>query len=178
MDAQLHGYFVGDLSFQAHGDYSTSTNEIRYSFGAYFIYNLGYTATAQILGLFDWALGPRVAYPSNKSIELYFKEGSIPLSADASTKSQAIGERSFPSRALDETPGETSDEDYPGNGTSLWLSPVSGLHPRADDDQSGRSPQFSQPLTCPAGSSGDVRVPELRCKFLLPCTLLSSFTAL
>jgi chitinase len=97
MDAQLHGYIVGDLSFQAHGDYSTSTNKIRYSFGAYFIYNLGYTATAQILGLFDWALGPRVAYPSNKSIELYFKEGSIPLSADDSTNSQAIGERSFPS---------------------------------------------------------------------------------
>ncbi|KAJ0414559.1 hypothetical protein BJY00DRAFT_318644 [Aspergillus carlsbadensis] len=36
MDAQLHGYFIGDLSFQAHGDYSTSTNQIQYSFGAYF----------------------------------------------------------------------------------------------------------------------------------------------
>jgi hypothetical protein len=170
MDAQLHGYVIGDLLFQAHGDYSTSTNEITYWFGAYFIYNIGYSATTQILSLFDWALGPQVAYPSNKSIELYYKEGSIPLSvsSDEETNSQATGERTFIPQAHD-----GSSEDQIGNDISVWFSPATGLYPRADDDQNGRSAQFSQPLTCPARGSGDIRVPKLRCRLHFLPLLLS-----
>jgi chitinase len=53
MDAQLTGYVEGNLTFEAHADYKTDSNEIGYSFGTYFYYNLGYKAVAQILGFID-----------------------------------------------------------------------------------------------------------------------------
>ncbi|KAL2814184.1 hypothetical protein BJX63DRAFT_431584 [Aspergillus granulosus] len=53
-EAHLTGYVEGNLTFEAHADYDTDSNEIAYSFGSFFYYNLGYKAVAQIFGFTDW----------------------------------------------------------------------------------------------------------------------------
>jgi hypothetical protein len=80
MDAHLSGYVTGDLSFQASGDVTTGTGAFRSSYGVYVFYNLGYSATAQVLGLFNWALSPRKAWPQDQRINIYGPVSSeIPL---------------------------------------------------------------------------------------------------
>ncbi len=54
MDAQLTGYVTGDLSFQASGKANTATNSYQYTYGVYAFYNIGYKATALILGVLNW----------------------------------------------------------------------------------------------------------------------------
>jgi chitinase len=111
MDAQLSGFVTGDLSFQASGDVTTETGAFRYSYGVYIFYNLGYSATAKILGLFNWALSPRKAWPQDQRINVYGPvTGEIPL-----TK-----------RSLDD------DMDPYGSGFNSSL-----LLPRADGDGDG-----------------------------------------
>lgn len=80
MDAQLSGFVTGDLSFQASGAVTASTGSFRYTYGVYAFYNIGYSATASILGLFNWALTPRKAYSPDQRINVYGPvSGEIPL---------------------------------------------------------------------------------------------------
>ncbi|PHH75536.1 hypothetical protein CDD82_4401 [Ophiocordyceps australis] len=70
MDAQLSGYLVGTLSFQASTDVDTSTKTMHYSYGVYLLFNLGYSARAHILGLVDWAMAPREAFVPPKQVNV------------------------------------------------------------------------------------------------------------
>lgn len=142
MDAQLTGYMEGDLRFKAHADYNTDDNQINYSFGAYLYYNLGYKATAEILNFFDWALSPRKAYDPPRSIRLYEKRGTIPM-----TEPEPVEARGM--------------ESVWGNGTSPSLE--LGLVRRTDPmDLDPTPPEFTKKVLCPPGSSGDPQLPELR----------------
>lgn len=126
MDAQLTGYVMGDLSFQAHGDYDTTGNEFNYSFGAYLFYNLGYKATAQILNFIDWALAPRLAYDPRKTFKLYEKKGSIPMSSSAKSKREA---------AIDGPLHQNLVEvgSLTNGSISTYLDSASGLSKRGDE---------------------------------------------
>ncbi|KAI3068615.1 CAZyme family GH18 [Aspergillus niger] len=163
MDAQLTGYVIGDLSFQAHGDYDTTGNEFNYRFGVYLFYNLGYKATAQILNFIDWALAPRMAYDPRKTFKLYEKKGSIPMSSSAKSKREATIDGPL-HQDLVEVGSLT-------NGSiSTYLDSASGLSRRGDemDIDGPNAPEFTQNLKCPPGTSGDVQLPEIRfnCDFL------------
>ncbi|KAI1658123.1 putative bacteriodes thetaiotaomicron symbiotic chitinase [Daldinia decipiens] len=142
MDAQLTGYLMGDLSFQASGQADTNTGNFQYSYGVYAFYNIGYKATAVTLGLVNWATGPQQAFTPDKRINIYGPiSGEIPLHSK---------------RGLKE-PHDVSENITIGSGLSLL--------PRTDDDDDGLSPKtpdFTQQLSCPPGSSADVRLPELR----------------
>lgn len=142
MDAQLSGYVEGDLSFQAHADYNTDNDAIRYMFGAYIYYNLGYKATAKILNFIDWALNPRTAYNPPRSVKLYEKQGAIPM-----TEPEAVEARSI--------------EGSWGNGSSpsLELDLVRRTDPMDFDPT---PPEFTKKLSCPPGSSGNLQLLELR----------------
>ncbi|KAI9045865.1 Major Facilitator Superfamily protein [Aspergillus affinis] len=147
MNAQLTGYLKGILSFQAQGDYETDSNAFNYRLGVYFIYNIGYKATAQLLNFIDWALSPREAYNPDKTIKIYEKTGSISMSAEDEKRS-------------------LSDEQNATNAISSRsnsLSLSNTLVRRADDTQGPLDPKVKDPLSCPPSSSGDIRVPELRC---------------
>ncbi|GLA13200.1 hypothetical protein AnigIFM62618_009730 [Aspergillus niger] len=163
MDAQLTGYVMGDLSFQAHGDYDTTGNEFNYRFGAYLFYNLGYKATAQILNFIDWALAPRMAYDPRKTFKLYEKKGSIPMSSPAKSKREA---------AIDGPLHQDLVEvgSLTNGSISTYLDSASGLSRRGDEmDVDGpNAPEFTQDLKWPPGTSGDVQLPEIRfnCDFL------------
>ncbi|KAI1104572.1 putative bacteriodes thetaiotaomicron symbiotic chitinase [Jackrogersella minutella] len=142
MDAQLTGYVMGDLSFQASGQADTKTGVFQYSYGVYAFYNIGYKATAVILGLINWATGPQQAYTPDKRIDIYGPiSGKIPLHVKGKL-----------------------EELHESNNTAI--SEFShGLLPRADSDSDGLSPNtpdFTQQLSCPPGSSADVRLPEIR----------------
>jgi chitinase len=142
MDAQLTGYVEGNLTFEAHADYDTDSNEISYSFRTFFAYNLGYKAIAKILNFIDWALDAREAYKPSQRITLYEKLGTIPLSESATLETRAI------------------DGSW-GNDTSLAPELVpAGLIRRADGMD--LDPEFTKKVTCPKGSSGDPQLPELR----------------
>lgn len=150
MDAQLSGYVMGDLSFQASGDVSTTTGAFIYSYGVYAIYNLGYTAKATILGIVNWALDDRKAYNPDKHINIYGPvTGSIPL-----TKKRSL------------------EEDDSLNITSS-IPRLANRQTGSDDDTSPNSPDFTQNLQCPAGS-GEYKRPELR----FNCDLLGSVQVL
>jgi chitinase len=146
MDAQLTGYVTGDLSFQASGDADLSAGKFRYSYGVYVFYNLGYKVTATIVGIVNWATGPIQAYTPSKIINVYG-----PVS----------GEISLTKRALDGFLLDGDTDWHSSNGTTSLLS-------RADEegDVTPNDPEFTQNLQCPPGSSGDVKIPELRCKFM------------
>jgi chitinase len=125
MDAQLTGYVMGDLSFQAHSDYDTTSNTYKYRFGSYLFYNLGYKATAKILNFIDWALGPRTAYSPDKIVKLYEKQGSIPLTSSKKER------RSVPDDApvgLLNTPAHV----LMNNSMSAYLDPATELFRRND----------------------------------------------
>lgn len=126
MDAQLTGYVMGDLSFQADGDYDTTSNDFHYRFGAYLFYNLGYKAQAQILNFIDWALGPRQAYDPHEVVKLYEKQGTIPMSSSDEKKRTVDIESPL---GLDTAPVESLS-----NGSiSTYLEPLSGLIRRDDE---------------------------------------------
>ncbi|CBF89323.1 hypothetical protein AN0517.2 [Aspergillus nidulans FGSC A4] len=167
MDAQLTGYVMGDLSFQAHGDYDTASNSFQYRFGAYLFYNLGYKATAQILNFIDWALGPRQAYTPNKTVKLYEKQGSIPMgsSSDQQARDLTVYGPVERRHIAAELPADAN--------MSAYLDPATGLFRRSDpmDLDDPNDPEFTQNLQCPPGSSGDVKLPELR----FNCDLLWGF---
>jgi hypothetical protein len=126
MDAQLTGYVMGDLSFQAHGDYDTASNSFQYRFGAYLFYNLGYKATAQILNFIDWALGPRQAYTPNKTVKLYEKQGSIPMgsSSDQQARDLTVYGPVERRHIAAELPADAN--------MSAYLDPATGLFRRSD----------------------------------------------
>lgn len=130
MDAQLTGYVMGDLSFQAHGDYDNTKNAFQYRFGAYLFYNLGYKATAKILNWIDWALGPRQAYNPNQTVKLYEKQGSIPMGSTSK-------------KARDLTiygPVERHDSGMKSSvnaSISAHFDPASGLFRRSDPMELG-----------------------------------------
>ncbi|PHH74610.1 hypothetical protein CDD80_2962 [Ophiocordyceps camponoti-rufipedis] len=83
VDAQLSGYLVGGLSFQATSHINHDSGEVDYSYGVYMIYNLGYTAKAFILGLVGWAVEPREVFYPDKRISVY---GPVTRSTLASQK--------------------------------------------------------------------------------------------
>lgn len=147
MDAQLTGYVTGDLSFQSSGDADPTTGKFRYSYGVYVFYNLGYKVTATIVGLVNWATGPIQAYTPSK---------------------RTSGEISLTKRAFD---GDLLDGDGDWHTSTGTMS----LLPRADDggDVTPNDPEFTQNLNCPPGSSGDVKIPELRCQFTNNSTMYS-----
>lgn len=90
MDAQLTGYVEGDLSFQAHGDYDSTDNAFHYRFGAYLFYNLGFKAKAQVLNFINWALSARAAYNPRRTVKLYDKQGTIPMSSTQAKRDEII----------------------------------------------------------------------------------------
>ncbi|ETS88166.1 hypothetical protein PFICI_01994 [Pestalotiopsis fici W106-1] len=143
MDAQLTGYVMGDLSFQASGQVSTTTGSFQYSYGVYAFYNIGYKATAVILGILNWATGPQQAYTPDKRIDIYGPvNGEIPL----------VSKRGL-------------EEPSPINGSVVIRSGLDLLARDDTDDNDGLSPNtpdFTQQLTCPPGSKADVKLPELR----------------
>ncbi|GAP93031.2 putative chitin- type 1 [Rosellinia necatrix] len=142
MDAQLTGYVMGDLSFQASGDADLTKGVFHYMYGVHAFYNIGYKATAKILGLVNWATGPQKAYTPDKRIDIYG-----PVQGDISLSSK---KRSLLSH---------------DNVTSLGAQPgFTPLLSRADDSdgQAPNTPEFTHQLQCPPGSSGDVKIPELR----------------
>ncbi|PHH65090.1 hypothetical protein CDD81_3488 [Ophiocordyceps australis] len=71
MDAQLSGYLVGTLSFQASTDVNTQSQTMHYSYGVYLLFNMGYSARAYILGVIDWALAPREAFVPPKQVNVF-----------------------------------------------------------------------------------------------------------
>ncbi|KAK8050311.1 chitinase A1, partial [Apiospora phragmitis] len=97
-------------------------------------------------GSFDIPMttGPQQAYSPDKRVDIYG-----PISGEISLHSK---------RHLEELSGR--------NDTAVAKSsPLFGLLPRADgtdDDVSPNTPDFTQQLSCPAGSSADVKLPELR----------------
>uniref|UniRef100_A0A0P0CAT0 chitinase n=1 Tax=Hypocrella siamensis TaxID=696354 RepID=A0A0P0CAT0_9HYPO len=141
MDAQLSGFVTGTLSFQASGSADTSSKQFRYSYGVYVFYNIGYSAKATVLGIIDWALGPRQAYNPSRRLDVYGPiEGTIPLTADSKR---------------DLIPALIQEQPDPNNGSARLLDARANLALEPSD------PQFSQPITCPAGAAG-WRLPELR----------------
>ncbi|KAF7587601.1 hypothetical protein BBP40_007000 [Aspergillus hancockii] len=168
MDAQLTGYVTGDLSFQAHSDYDTTSNTYKYRFGSYLFYNLGYKATAKILNFIDWALGPRMAYFPGKTVKLYEKQGSIPLTSSKKER------RSVP----DDGPVgllNTSAHVLRNNSMSASLDPVQRAYSDATILWTWvnglNEPEFTQNLQYPSRSTGDVKLLELR----FNCNLLWGF---
>ncbi|KAL4861163.1 hypothetical protein BDV12DRAFT_204279 [Aspergillus spectabilis] len=139
MDVQLTRYVKGDLLFKAHADYNTNDNQINYLFGAYLKYNLGYKATAQILNFIDWALSPRKAYPSPRSIDLYEKQGTVPMSEPEPVEARAIK--------------STEKND-------TWSLDLALM--RRADPMDVDPPQFTKKLSCPKGSPGNVQMLVLR----------------
>ncbi|KAI3339955.1 hypothetical protein F4824DRAFT_498076 [Ustulina deusta] len=140
MDAQLTGYVTGDLSFQASGKANTATNSYQYTYGVYAFYNIGYKATALILGVLNWATGPQTAYTLDKRIDIYG-----PVNGEISLVSKS---------GLDELLFASD------NVTSLESSSAFLLS-RAEDPPPN-TPEFTHQLQCPAGSSSDVQIPERR----------------
>ncbi|KAJ5640413.1 hypothetical protein N7528_000038 [Penicillium herquei] len=90
MDAQLSGFVEADLNFRAHADLSSSDQAFHYSLGSYIIYNLGYKATAKILGIVDWVTGDRRAWNPSRELTLYEKSGAIPLVSSAEDRDDLI----------------------------------------------------------------------------------------
>lgn len=151
IDAQLSGYVMGDLSFQAKGAVSTTTGSFDYSYGVYAIYNLGYSAKATILGIVNWALDDRKAYTPDKIINVYPPvTGSILL-----TKKRSLEE------ALDDGGFNLTKPEL------LLAGRQTGSTTGSDMDTSPNSPDFTQNLQCPA-NNGEYQRPELRCELPRP----------
>ena len=160
--ATVSAYLKAALQFEAKGSISSTTGAFDYEYGAYLFYNLGYKAKATVLKFFDWSLGDRNAYPQDRRLDIYGpKTGSIPLSGG-----QGDGKNRRRMVRLIEAPiGE--EVSYANESLSALLDPMY-LFKRADDgDLDGDGPTaatFKQPITCPAGSSASIKIPELRGK--------------
>ncbi|KAL8707930.1 MAG: hypothetical protein Q9220_007112 [cf. Caloplaca sp. 1 TL-2023] len=80
VDAQLVGYVNTTLRFKASASGSIGSDTApaaSYSYGVYFLYNLGYGAYATIKFVLNWALTPRNAFNPSKQYTLYEKTGSF-----------------------------------------------------------------------------------------------------
>lgn len=159
MDAQLSGFVTGDLSFQASGSVTASSGSFRYTYGVYAFYNIGYSATATILGLFNWSLSPRKAYNPDQRINIYGPvSGEIPLT---SSSKRSIGDDSAAyglNQSLvtlgeyDAFPAALFPRAGPGAGLGMYKyqlprGPVSGFR------DSPRFCLFDLPLTTSVPSS-------------------------
>jgi chitinase len=174
MDAQLSGYIKSRLSFQASASADTISKEFHYSYGVYLFYNLGYTAKATILGVVDWALGDRLAYKPDQRVDIYGPvEGTIPFTSEIQKRAELFGLEA-PVNGLD--------------AENALISNFSLLFPRVDDPSNAgmlniycplllvilrsyikdpKKPDFSYRLGCPPGTTGDIQIPEMRCKFIV-----------
>ncbi|WQF83340.1 Putative glycoside hydrolase family 18, catalytic domain, glycosyl hydrolase family 18 (GH18) active [Colletotrichum destructivum] len=166
VDAQVTAFLKGALTFRAWaiGDIVDSVYE--YGYGVYLYYNIGYKAKAQILEWFDWATGERKAYETDQKLIIYEPEpGKIDLS-DPSTSS---------SKRMEPLP----DSGYEGSGVLRRQSAENNHTSAASDEyeeqframaagtggnanQNPGTPQFTNPIQCPAGNQPVFRVPELR----------------
>ncbi|EGX88796.1 bacteriodes thetaiotaomicron symbiotic chitinase, putative [Cordyceps militaris CM01] len=143
MDAQLSGFLAGTLSFQARAKADTGSQNFTFSYGVHFLYNIGYSAKAVILGITDWATGDRLAYTPDKKIDVYGPfEYTIPLGSKAKRAEIGAGE----------------EQPFSANNSSMNLFDLRSDSDPMDTDSSS---QFSTPITCPAGAAG-WRLPELR----------------
>lgn len=150
VNAQLTGFVTGDLNFQARGTYDTNSGSFKYSYGVYVFYNIGYKATATILNVINWATGEQKAYNPDKRIDVYGPvTGEIPIHA-------GLG-----SRDLDDYDDGTSVL-YPNSSSSSLVSQFLTIRADVDGDGDVLMPDFTANLKCPPGSTGDVRLPELR----------------
>jgi hypothetical protein len=150
MDAQLTGYVRGDLSFQAHADADLQNKAFNYRYGVYVFYNLGYKANAHILGVINWALANREAWTPDQIVKILEKTGSIPLTANTGGRLLLDG----PNNNVT-SPGGLNNQTMRLTGSQIFK--------RTDGDDDGpTSPEFTVGLTCPPGSDGDAKIPELR----------------
>ncbi|KAF7548173.1 hypothetical protein G7Z17_g7224 [Cylindrodendrum hubeiense] len=152
VDAQITAYMRGILQFWATGKVTTTSKSFDYQYAAYFYYNLGYKAKATVLEWSKWALGERSAYPSDRQVTLYKQNGSIPLTADEKKRSIDLVTYGNDTLGLSELGDDSlfrrANADDDDDGSNMSLDP--------------NKPQFSSNVKCPAGSSTDITIPELR----------------
>jgi len=175
VDAEISAYVFTALQFLATGVASTVTKTFNYTYGVYLHWNVGYKAVASILDWVSWATQPREAYPKPRVIRIYQKHGSIDLSRPGGG---FIDRRTLDSLTLHST-FKYSNETL-AQATSPLDSTLSMRRRQNDDDgdpmdiDSPASPTFSQTqLSCPAGGSPSIKIPELRlnCAALPPLSV-------
>ncbi|PHH88171.1 hypothetical protein CDD83_7878 [Cordyceps sp. RAO-2017] len=175
VDAQLSGYLKGGLSFQASSHFHTESDQIKYSYGVYLFYNLGYSAHATILGLVNWALEPREAFHPSRRVNVYGPvQGTIPVSSSGDRNSSQPDSEPEPEPELDE-PQEATPTEPPESIPLAASTNAPQLLARAPKRASPASrknanPTFQNHIDCPASRKRKIKLPELRYN----CDLLGS----
>ena len=198
VDAQLVGYVNTSLSFQASAvasGGSTNAGSLAYRYGVYLYYNLGYGAYATIKFFPNWALAPRNAYNPSPRFTIYENTGSFSGNAAGSKRSiEAPPTLQFPRRSLLEVndgakltsidharrASDAYDENnYASSPSNFSAYPEILLGKRADlSDGSlpdGQSPDFTQQLTCPAGDTASIRLPDFRRRLPFACSVIDFY---
>jgi chitinase len=165
ISATVSAFMKAALQFMATGNINLVTSMFDYEYGAYLYFNLGYKAQATVLNWFNWALSDRNAYTPDRKINIYGpKSGSISLVGDREGDNK-IRRRMV--KLMDSTDEERERFD---NETMSALADPAWLFRRADGDgdkmdvDGPNAPSFTQPITCPAGDSAPITIPELRCE--------------
>ncbi|RYP19213.1 hypothetical protein DL767_009698 [Monosporascus sp. MG133] len=161
VDAQLTAFLFSAIKFDAKGTWKSVTNTWAYSYGVYLFYNIGYKAKATVLDWIGWSTGERKAYDKDRRFDIYGPvTGEIQLGG-GSTK-----------RMLGATEGLLSYDNM------TVYDPARALFSRADDEDDPGSPTFTNPITCSAGDSKAVTLPELKfnCAAFPPMQLKGVYT--
>ncbi|RYP24055.1 hypothetical protein DL765_000783 [Monosporascus sp. GIB2] len=154
VDAQVTAFLYGALTLRAWAIGDIINQIYKFGYGAYLYYNVGYKAKAEILEWINWSLGERKAYGQDRKFTIHEDEYEVDLSGNSVSNSKRMEmytDGDVEVRALD---NETTSANV--------LSGPHYLFSRADGDQDPGSPQFQNPIQCPAGSQGQVKLPELR----------------
>lgn len=191
VDAQLVGYVNTSLSFQASATASggsASDTSLVYRYGVYLYYNLGYAAYATVKFFPNWALSPRNAYNPTPRFTIYEGTGSFTATSatvkrniEAPEIAQALR---FPRRgllgsfhgaelsALGQRNRGVDDYRYTrslrqNDSSSIHTDSILGKRVTASDDglPDSQVSDFTAQLTCPAGDTAQIRLPDFRCKF-------------
>ncbi|PFH61273.1 hypothetical protein XA68_17786 [Ophiocordyceps unilateralis] len=148
VDAQLSGYLVGGLSFQATSHINHESNELKYSYGVYLIYNLGYTAKAIILDMVGWALQPREVFYPDKRISVY---GPVTGSVPWDSHEDGVSATSRPNNSAEASASE------------MAAPRDKSIYARVPKRKSQKiAPTFNSQLSCPIKRKRKIKLPELR----------------
>ena len=191
VDAQLVGYVNTSLSFQASATASggsTSDTSLIYRYGLYLYYNLGYAAYATVKFFPNWALSPRNAYDPTPRFTIYESTGAFTgTGASGKREVEAADVRqafTLPRRGLLErahgTELSTIEHNNHGsdghkhthllNHNASSSTAMNFILDKRATSSDGNLPDsqvadFTSQLTCPAGDTAQIRLPDLRCKF-------------
>lgn len=191
VDAQLVGYVNTSLSFQASATASggsTSDPSLLYRYGVYLYYNVGYAAYATVKFFPNWALSPRNAYNPTPRFTIY--EGTGSFSGTGANAKRGIEAADLPQAlkvprrgllesahatelsAIDRTNHGLEDHKYTrslnqNGSSSTVMDLILGKRVASSDGSlpDSQAADFTSSLTCPAGDTAQIRLPDFRRKF-------------